>query len=198
MKDKNKEEIEEVEIEKSKKNHKGWFVESFKETVKFVIVSLLIIIPFRMWVAQPFVVSGASMEPNFLDGNYLIIDELTYKFREPERGETIIFKFPQNTSQFFIKRVIGLPKETIEIKYGRVYIYNEENPAGVLLDEVYLHETRTQPERRIELGENEYFVLGDNRLQSFDSRSWGALGKDYIIGRAWLRLWPLDKIGFVN
>src|SRR3989338_9882823 len=81
------------------------------EIIKFVIISLLIIVPFRMWVAQPFVVSGASMEPNFLNGDYLIVDELTYNFREPKRGEIIIFKFPQNTSQFFIKRIVGLPKE---------------------------------------------------------------------------------------
>src|SRR3989344_7736160 len=95
---------EEIREEESEKKSQSRFAAGFKEIVKFVAISLLIIVPFRMWVAQPFVVSGASMEPNFLNGDYLIVDELTYNFREPKRGEIIIFKFPQNTSQFFIKR----------------------------------------------------------------------------------------------
>ncbi|OHA14108.1 MAG: signal peptidase I [Candidatus Tagabacteria bacterium RIFCSPLOWO2_01_FULL_39_11] len=189
---------EEIREEESEKKSQSRFAAGFKEIVKFVAISLLIIVPFRMWVAQPFVVSGASMEPNFLNGDYLIVDELTYNFREPKRGEIIIFKFPQNTSQFFIKRIVGLPKETVEITPDGVYIYNEEKPEGFLLGERYLYGIKTQSEKRVEIDENEYFVLGDNRLQSFDSRNWGALGSDYIVGRAWLRLWPINKIGFVE
>src|SRR3989344_5113340 len=102
---------------KSKRN----FAESVKETIKFVIISIAIVVPFRMWVAQPFIVSGASMEPNFKSGDYLIIDELTYKFKDPERGEVIIIKAPGG-SVFYIKRIVGLPYEKIEIKQNKVFI----------------------------------------------------------------------------
>jgi signal peptidase I len=156
------------------------------ETLKIVIIALVIVVPIRYFIFQPFFVKGASMEPNFDDGQYLIIDELSYHFREPQRGEVIVFKYPYNPSQRYIKRIIGLPGETIEIKDGQVLIN------GQILDESnYLPEgTVTSGLIKTNLGEKEYFVLGDNRLASSDSRRWGVLPRENIIGRVYLRAWP--------
>lgn len=165
------------------------------EIIKIVVISLLIVVPIRYFLIQPFFVRGASMEPNFDDGQYLIIDEISYRFQSPERGEVIVFKYPQDPSQYYIKRIIGLPSETVEITSGYVIIYNQQNPQGKILDESqYLKSgQKTFGDIKITLAEDEYFVLGDNRSASHDSRRWGALKKDYIIGRTWIRAWPPDK-----
>ena len=105
------------------------------ETLKVVAISLAIILPIRYFLVQPFFVKGASMEPTFEDGNYILIDEITYRFSNPERGEVVVFRFPEDKSQFFIKRIIGMPEETVEIKNNKVIIYNKNNPAGSVLDE---------------------------------------------------------------
>lgn len=175
--------------ESAKKENSVW------EFIKVVIVSVAIVLPVRAYVAQPFIVSGASMEPNFYDGEYLIIDELTYAFRAPARGETIVFRYPLDPSEFFIKRIVGLPGETIEIKSGNVLI-NEGT-----LPEPYLPrgaEKETLPNLKIKLDENEYFVLGDNRPRSSDSRFWGALPREKIMGRALVRLWPVAHAGVIK
>lgn len=168
-----------------------------KETIKFIIISLLIVVPFRIWIAQPFIVSGASMEPNFSNGDYLIIDELTYKIRNPERGEVVILK-AQNSPIFYIKRVIGLPDEKVEIKNNRIYIYNSENKNGFALHESYLQKAETYPEDYFELKNDEYLVLGDNRPRSFDSRQFGAVSQKNIIGKFFVRLWPVASFGFAG
>lgn len=168
-----------------------------KETIKFIIISLLIVVPFRMFVAQPFIVSGASMEPNFSNGDYIIIDELTYKLRGPERGEVVILR-TQNSPIFYIKRVIGLPNEKIEIKNNRIYIFNNENKKGFALKENYLRGAETYPEDYFELKNDEYLVLGDNRPRSFDSRQFGAVSQKNIIGKVFLRLWPMTSFGFAG
>jgi len=162
------------------------FLSFIWETLKIVIIALVIVVPIRYFLFQPFFIKGASMEPNFDDGQYLIIDELSYRFREPQRGEVVVFKYPHDLSQRYIKRIIGLPGETIEIKERKVLI------SGEILDESsYLPEGITTPDlAKITLGEEEYFVLGDNRLASSDSRRWGALPKENIVGRAYLRAWP--------
>jgi len=164
------------------------------ETIKIVIISLAIIIPVRYYLVQPFFVRGASMTPNFDNGQYLVIDEISYRFGEPERGEVIVFKYPLNPSQYYIKRIIGLPEETIEIKDGQVILYNQDFPQGKIIDESsYLADgIITWGETKIELSEDEYFVLGDNRQASSDSRQWGGLNKENIIGRVWLRAWPFS------
>ncbi len=167
----------------------------WSDFIRFVVISILIIVPVRAWVAQPFIVRGASMEPTFRDGEYLIIDELSYSFRGPARGEVIVFRFPGDTSKFFIKRVIGHPGETIEIKNNKVFLIASAGPEE--LGEPYLSEALTTPNERIELASDEYLVLGDNRLFSSDSRRWGAVKKELVIGRAWLRLWPLEGIRFL-
>ena len=169
------------------------------ETAKIIIISLAIIVPIRYYLVQPFFVKGASMENNFHDGDYLLIDEINYRFNEPKRGDVIVFRYPENPSQFYIKRIIGLPGETVEIKTDKVIIKNDEFPNGFTLKEYYLSENqRTLGEVTQKLGENEYFVMGDNRLQSSDSRRWGAVPKALIIGRVFVRLWPVTQITTVE
>jgi signal peptidase I len=165
------------------------------EIIKIVIISLAIIIPIRYYLVQPFFVRGASMEPNFDNGEYLVVDEISYRFKEPGRGEVIVFKFPRDPSQYYIKRIIGLPGETVEIRDHQVIIYNQEFPEGIVLDEsFYLTNGQTTwGNVKIKLNEDEYFVLGDNRSASSDSRQWGALPREYIIGRVWIRAWPFDR-----
>jgi signal peptidase I len=167
---------------------------SFWELVKYVLVALLIVIPFRYFVAQPYVVSGSSMDPTFKDADYLIVDQLSKRFEEPKRESVIIIKYPKNPSTFFIKRLIGFPGETIEIKGGQVTVYNEQNKDGIKLSEPYIVYSKVENFSK-KLGTNEYFVMGDNRAGSYDSRMWGTLPKEYIIGRPILRLLPLGKIG---
>jgi len=131
------------------------------------------------------------MEPNFENGDYLIVDEITYRFKKPERGEIIVFKLPQR--QRLIKRIIGLPGETIEISGGKIKIINSKGEF-ILDEKKYLSSTDSFGELKISLKENEYFVLGDNRLHSLDSRIFGPVKKDQIVGRVILRLWPLNSL----
>ncbi|KKQ21695.1 signal peptidase I [Candidatus Wolfebacteria bacterium RIFCSPLOWO2_01_FULL_38_11] len=166
------------------------------ETVEVALVAIVSVLIIRYFLIQPFLVNGASMEPNFRDGDYLLIDEVSYKFNKPERGEVIVFRYPGDESFFYIKRIIGLPNETIEISDGQIKISNAENPKGFTLEEKYLPfnldtESKT---RKISLKDNEYFVMGDNRNFSFDSRSWGPLEENEIIGLVRLRLWPLNTV----
>ncbi len=177
---------------------KNWIITTLSfvwELAKIIIISLAIIIPIRFFLVQPFFVRGASMEPGFEDGQYLIIDELSYRFSEPQRGEVVVFKYPQDPSQYYIKRIIGLPKEKIEIKDNKILIYNDELPHGLVLDESeYLGQDGiTSGTLEISLDENEYFVLGDNRAHSSDSRRWGPLPRKYVVGRAWIRAWPFNQ-----
>jgi signal peptidase I len=161
----------------------------WKEIFKLLIIALVIIIPFRLYIAQPFIVDGASMDPAFDTGQYLIVDELTYHFRTPERGSVLIFKYPKDPSKYFIKRVIGLPGETIIISDGTVSIKSSADQNGVVLDEPYVKFTK-KDNLITTLGSDEYFVMGDNRFGSADSRLWGPLKEEDIIGRPIIRVWP--------
>ena len=164
------------------------------ELVQIAAISLAIIIPVRYFLVQPFYVKGASMEPNFFDHEYLIIDEISYRLREPVRGDIMIFRYPADPKQFFIKRLIGLPGETVEIIEGQIKIYNSENPNGfVLSEDKYLEQPFTATARTVTLKDNEYYVLGDNRVASLDSRYFGPITGDMVIGRVWVRGWPLDR-----
>ncbi len=168
------------------------------EIVKVIVISLAIIIPIRYFLIQPFYVKGASMEPNFYDREYLVIDELSYRFSEPQRGDIIVFRYPRDPSQYFIKRIIGLPGEKIELKEGKVYVSNREHPEGVAINEqLYLNpsvETRSFGNNVFVLGNNQYFVLGDNRNSSRDSRDFGPVDRSFIVGRVWFRGWPFDRL----
>ncbi|KKS26222.1 MAG: Signal peptidase I [Parcubacteria group bacterium GW2011_GWC2_42_6] len=179
------------------------------DVLKITIITVAIVAPIRFLLAQPFFVKGASMEPNFNDGQYLVINEWGYKqtevgigdwhfftiepFKELQRGEVAIFRYPLDTTQYYIKRIIGLPGETIEIDDGQVKIFNRQNSNGFILDESrYLPDSFTSGENRTVLKDGEYFVMGDNRQASYDSRRWGPVPSDDIIGKAWIRIWPFD------
>jgi len=166
----------------------------FKEIVHFSLIALLVVLPIRLFVAQPFIVSGASMETTFSTGEYLIVDQLTYHFEAPNRGDVIVFRYPKDPSKFFIKRVIGLPGDTIDITGREVTIKNGEHPDGVVLNESYVRSMKPSATIHEELGTGEYFVMGDNRDASSDSRSWGVLQQDKIVGRAFVRLFPFTTI----
>jgi len=166
------------------------------EVAKIIIISLVIIIPIRYYLIQPFYVKGASMEPTFHDYEYLIIDEISYRFNGPQRGDIIVLKDPRNRSQYFIKRVVGLPGEKITIKDGIVNITDENYPEGIEINEsAYLtSEVYTQGFENLVLNDGEYYVLGDNRSSSLDSRIIGPILRKDIVGRAWIRAWPFNKL----
>jgi signal peptidase I len=164
------------------------------ELVQVLAISLAIIIPVRYFLVQPFYVKGASMEPSFWDHEYLIIDELSYRFKQPQRGDIVVFRYPADPKQFFIKRIIGLPGETVEVAGGQIKIYNDKHPNGSVLDEkMYLDQDYTAMTRTATLKNDEYFVLGDNRIASLDSRLFGPIKRELIVGKVWLRGWPLDN-----
>ncbi|MBI3120072.1 MAG: signal peptidase I [Candidatus Kerfeldbacteria bacterium] len=166
----------------------------FLEVIKIVVVAALVIVPIRFFIAQPFYVNGASMEPTFHDFDYLIINEIEYRFREPQRGDIIVFRSPEDDSEFFIKRVIGLPGEEVMIQDSQITIRNDEHPTGVMLNEDYLASgTVTSGNSSWRLKNDEFFVLGDNRSASLDGRIFGPTDRDEIIGRAWVRAWPVSK-----
>lgn len=167
---------------------------SFWELLKYATLALLIVIPIRLFIAQPFIVSGTSMVPTFDDGEYLIVDEISYRFNDPARGDVIIFRFPVDPTKFFIKRIIGLPGETVAIQGSRILVTNDEHPEGIILDEPYISH-RSNNSMAVTLGDGEYFVMGDNRSGSSDSRAWGPLDEKYIVGRAFLRLLPIAHAG---
>ena len=156
---------------------------------------MAIIIPIRYFLVQPFFVRGASMEPTFEDGEYLLIDQLSYRFREPRRGEVIVFRFPQDESQYFIKRIIGLPGDLLKMQDGLVYVNGEP------IDEPYVQElcrTVTCRDREWQLGEDEFFVLGDNRNASQDSHDFGPINREQIVGKAWVRYWPPSSWALID
>src|SRR3989344_2226810 len=189
----------ELESESDGQSHGSWSSELW-EIVKVLLVSLAIVLPIRYFIAQPFIVRGASMEPNFENSEYLVIDEASYYFRKPERGEVIVFRYPRDPRQFFIKRIIGLPGETVEIKGGRISIFNPSHSEGFLLQETYLNPPNrpTHPDVKVMLAERQYFVLGDNRGFSSDSRVWGTLSREFIVGRGRFRGWAPAAVGLVT
>ncbi|MBI3963538.1 MAG: signal peptidase I [Candidatus Kerfeldbacteria bacterium] len=165
------------------------------ETVKVLILAAAIVAPIKLFIFQPFYVKGASMEPTFADNEYLIIDKLGYRFHEPQRGDIIVFRYPRDPSQYFIKRVIGLPGEQVTIEDGTVTVHLARNGGDMTLDESYLSsDVITQGNDDVTLDANEYYVLGDNRDSSLDSRRIGSIHRSDIIGRTWLRAWPLSRI----
>jgi len=170
--------------------------DSLWDIIKFVIIAIIIVIPIRMFIAQPFVVSGESMFSTFNDGEYLIVDEISYLLGNPNRGDVVIFRYPKDTKRFFIKRIIGMPNEEVKINNGKVTIINKENPEGFTLDEPYIEE-EFDTTGSFKTGSGEYFVLGDNRNRSSDSRVWGNLPKKLMMGRAYLRLLPLKNISYL-
>lgn len=171
---------------------------SVKELIKYAILALIIVIPFRIFIAQPYIVDGSSMDPTFKNSDYLIVDQLSKRFEVPERGSVIIIRYPKDPSKFFIKRLIGFPGETVIIEEGKVYIKpsileSEKGSANLSFNEPYVVYSKKE-NFSMQLGENEYFVMGDNRAGSSDSRIWGPLPKENIVGRPILRLLPIKNI----
>lgn len=172
------------------------------ELIQIVVISLIIVIPFRMYIAQPFLVSGPSMDDTFQNGQYLIVDELTYNLRNPERGEVVIFHYPLDTKKFFIKRVVGLPGETVEIKNSVVTICKPDcitDKNKFVLPEPYIKHDKLNPgaeraDSTVTLGTDQYYVLGDNRAVSSDSRIWGPVKRDLFTGRPFIRLFPFSTM----
>jgi len=174
-------------------------LEFLGELVHVVLISLAIIVPIRYFLIQPFYVKGASMEPNFYDHEYLIIDEISYRLHEPLRGDIVVFRYPNDPRQFFIKRIIALPGERIKVSGGKVTLFNAAHPEGESLDETsYLGSAYTAGEKDLTLSSSEYFLMGDNRSASLDSRIFGAVPRNFIVGRVWFRGWPPEKIHFFN
>ncbi|MCX6752402.1 MAG: signal peptidase I [Candidatus Nomurabacteria bacterium] len=184
-------------------------MQSFWEIVRFTLIAVIIVLPIRWFIADPFVVSGLSMFPTFNNGDYLIVDQLSYELGSPTRGDVVIFKYPLDPKndptrnfvvrffdpgKYYIKRVIGLPNETVDIKGSAVTITNAENKKGFTLDEPYVKNTSDNNIHFV-LKSDEYFVMGDNRSGSSDSRFWGPVKKEFFTGKAFLRLLPINKIG---
>lgn len=164
------------------------------DLIKLAVIAFIIVWPIHKFVFQPFLVQGPSMEPNFFDKDYLIIEEISYRFRQPERGEVIVFESPTQPGNYLIKRVIGLPGERIVIRGGEIFIYPKSSSSFKLKEDYLTPGLSTGGEIDQQLGVDEYFVLGDNRSVSLDSRTFGPVKRKKIIGRAWLRGWPLDKL----
>jgi len=183
-----------------KKNIVSFFrspaVEFIFDIAKLVILAIIVVWPIHKFIMQPFIVLQSSMEPNFFERDYLIIDEISYRFITPERGEVIIFVSPQENGDKLIKRVVGLPNEKVSINNGDVIIFNKIHPQGVRLDEsAYLSPgLTTKGEIDVQLKGDEYFVMGDNRSVSLDSRTFGSIKEKSIVGRALFRLYPFSKI----
>ncbi|MBI3114914.1 MAG: signal peptidase I [Candidatus Kerfeldbacteria bacterium] len=172
------------------------FLSFLTEIVKVVLISVAIIVPVRYFLVQPFYVKGASMEPTFHDNEYLIIDEITYRFRAPRRGEVVVLRNPRGDADYYIKRIIGLPGEHVTISDGQIRLTNDQFPTGTELDESsYLDASVvTNGDVDLTLEDNQYFILGDNRRSSLDSRSFGPIPRSDIVGRTWLRAWPPSKL----
>lgn len=164
----------------------------FKEIIKFGLIAVLVVLPIRLFVAQPFVVNGASMQPTFENGDYLIINEISYHVADPRRGDVVVFRYPRDPNKFFIKRVIGLPGETIAIRSGKVFI--ESGGEAFELQESYVTNAGNGGNLTRELGSAEYFVMGDNRPASSDSRTWGVLPRENVVGTPLIRLFPLSDL----
>ena len=178
----------------------GYFV----DIIETIVVAAAIFVVVYLFLLQPHQVRGASMEPNLSDGQYILTDKISYRFEKPRRGDIIVFKAPVDPNFDYIKRIIGLPGESIQIKDGKIIIKNTTHPKGFVLEEPYKINGSDQPgtlledNREFKISEDNYFVLGDNRNQSFDSREWGELSRKNIIGKTWLRYWPISKFSFVK
>ncbi|MBI5306201.1 signal peptidase I [Candidatus Wolfebacteria bacterium] len=172
------------------------FLYAIWEIIEVALVAVISVLIIRNFLVQPFLVNGASMEPNFHNNDYLLVDEISYRFREPQRGEVVVFKYPGDKRYYYIKRIIGLPGEEVQVKNGKIIVFNQKNQDGFELKENYLpfKLIANGKDEKIKLDNGEYFVMGDNRQFSFDSRSWGPLKKSEITGIVLLRLWPIDSV----
>ncbi|HEC93857.1 MAG TPA: signal peptidase I [Candidatus Kaiserbacteria bacterium] len=164
-----------------------------RDIITLILLVVLVVAPIRIFIAQPFIVDGESMYPTFQNGNYLIVDEISYRFEKPARGDVIVFRYPGNPSIFYIKRIVGLPGETVTIKNGNITI-TEPNGASRTLNEPFISAKDKSYNMTDKLTDTQYFVMGDNRPRSSDSRVWGPLPVHNIIGRVLFRLAPFNEV----
>jgi len=175
------------------------FFSSFLEVLEIAAIAIGVVFVVRTFLIQPFLVSGTSMYPTFQNGDYVLTDELTFRVRPPERGEVVVFHDVSDSSTYLIKRVIGLPGETVIVKNNDVTIENAQHPQGFVLNEKYLPVgTQTLGDGTWTLSSSSYMMLGDNRIVSYDSRVWGPLPAKDIVGLVRLRLWPLTGVDIFN
>lgn len=173
-----------------------FFGGAVREILTFIVLAVVIVVPVRYFIAQPFVVEGESMHPTFESGDYLIVDELSYHLGAPMRGDVVVFRYPGDPSVFYIKRIIGLPGETVHINRGVTSISRTDG-STIILDESYVVTEDATYSLDTTLGSDQFFVMGDNRPRSSDSRVWGPLPKEDLIGRAYIRLLPFNQIGIL-
>lgn len=190
-------EINNIENNQKESSSKKFFAFLW-EISKIAIVALVIVLPIRYFLFQPFIVKGESMMPNFQSGNYLIVDEISYRFSEPQRGDVIVFKYPKDTTQRFIKRVVGIPGESVEVKNGQVTITQTDGKSFILSESYLPADLKTYGDTSVKLNPDEYFVLGDNREYSYDSRAWGVVPRADIIGKAFLRIFPVAALSQIT
>lgn len=191
---------EQLNVLEAENNSSKDFLYFIFDLLKTGIVVFLIAFSLRYFAVQPFIVDGESMMPNFVNNEYLLAEKLSYMFGQPQRGDAIIFRYPGNPNINYIKRIIGLPGETIKIENNIIFVNNKDHPNGIALKENYLSYgtlTLISEKGSLEktLGLDEYFVMGDNRQHSSDSREWGVLPKTNVIGRAWLTVIPVNRFG---
>ena len=184
-------------VQETEKIQEKTKMQSFWELVRFAAIALVVVIPIRVFIAEPFIVSGSSMFPTFENGDYLIVDKISYELGDIKRDDVVIFRYPGDTTKFFIKRIIGLPNETVDIKGNDVTITNGTDKKSFKLDQPFV-QNEANNTTHFELKSDEYFVMGDNRSASSDSRYWGAVNKKLLTGRAFLRLFPINKIGILT
>lgn len=197
LQDVNSEQLNNLQIEN---NPSKDFFNFLLDLLKTGVVVFIIAFVLRYFVIQPYIVDGESMMPNYVNNEYLLAEKISYMLSQPQRGDVIVFRYPRNPSVNYIKRIIGLPGETVTISTDKIKITNAQNPDGFVLNESYIPVgVRTEVENGStmtkKLGENEYFVLGDNREHSSDSREWGSLPKANIAGRSWV---SIAKLGSDN
>lgn len=168
----------------------------FVENALYIIAAIILAVLIQSFVVRPFVVSGTSMDPVIHSGEYILIDQITYRMHDPERGDVVIFRAPPEPTKYYIKRIIGLPGDTVKIKGTVITIINAQYPEGLVLQEPYITHTQSD-DVEMKVPPGEYFVMGDNRSGSYDSRVWGTLPQTEIRGRAWLRLLPLTTINYL-
>ncbi len=173
-----------------------FFGGAVREILIFIGLAIIIVVPIRFFVAQPFVVEGESMHPTFESGDYLVVDELSYRLGDPKRGDVVIFRYPGDPSVFYIKRIIGLPGETVHVNKGVTSI-SKTDGSTVILHETYVVAEDATYTLDTTLGSDQFFVMGDNRPRSSDSRVWGPLPREDLIGRAFVRLLPVAHAGMM-
>lgn len=173
------------------------YTNDVKELLKFLAIAIVIVVPIRYFIMQPFVVSGTSMDPTFHDKEYLIVDKLTYNLNKIHRGDVVVFHFPNENQKYLVKRLIGLPGDTVTLtNTGTITIQNKDYPQGFTVEESYL-QNHDGDSLTITVPDGKVFVLGDNRPVSYDSRAWGLLDEKKLVGRVYLRLWPLKRINYL-